>query len=45
MTPRSPWVRGAIRWAVILAVLAVVFTAYTRPGFLVTLANMLWSCF
>ena len=28
-----------------LAVLLAVFAAYTRPDFLVTLADQLWSCF
>jgi hypothetical protein len=28
-----------------LAALAAVFALYTRPGFLVTLADQLWACF
>lgn len=28
-----------------VGVLLAVFTLYTRPGFLVTLANQVWSCF
>lgn len=28
-----------------LGVLLAVFTLYTRPGFLMTLANQVWSCF
>ncbi len=28
-----------------LAVLLAVFSLYTRPDFLLTLANQLWSCF
>ena len=27
------------------AALAAVFALYTRPGFLVTLADQLWACF
>ena len=29
----------------ILAILLAVFALYTRPEFLVTLADQLWSCF
>ena len=35
-------------WAgpvVALAVLLAVFSLYTRPEFLLTVANQLWSCF
>jgi hypothetical protein len=28
-----------------LLVLMAVFSLYTRPGFLLTLADQLWSCF
>ncbi|MES2879418.1 MAG: hypothetical protein V4713_13470 [Pseudomonadota bacterium] len=28
-----------------LGVLMAVFTLYTRPDFLVTLANQVWACF
>jgi hypothetical protein len=28
-----------------LAVLLAVFALYTRPDFLVTLANQIWACF
>ncbi len=45
MTPGFRWVRNALRWAAVVTVLAGVFAAYTRPGFLVTLADTLWSCF
>lgn len=34
-----------LAWAAALAVLLAVFALYTRPGFLVTLADQLWSCF
>ncbi len=29
----------------VLAVLAAVFMLYTRPDFVVDMANQLWSCF
>lgn len=32
-------------YAVALALLLATFAAYTRPDFLVTLADQLWSCF
>ncbi len=36
----KPWL-----WALVLAALAGVFTLYTRPDFLVQMANQLWACF
>ena len=38
------WFKTGI-WAGITGVLLVVFALYTRPEFLVTLADQLWSCF
>ncbi|CAN5920646.1 hypothetical protein BH11PSE13_BH11PSE13_28920 [soil metagenome] len=35
----------ALAWALALAVLAGVFTLYTRPAFMVTLIDQLWACF
>ncbi len=32
-------------WAVALALLLAVFGLYTRPDFLVNLADQLWACF
>lgn len=32
-------------WTVALAALLGVFALYTRPEFLFTLANQVWSCF
>jgi hypothetical protein len=32
-------------YAVVVAALAGVFALYTRPEFLVNLADQLWSCF
>jgi hypothetical protein len=43
MTPRLP-LKIAF-WTVILAALLAVFTLYTEPEFLLTLANQVWSCF
>ena len=34
-----------LAYAAALAVLAGVFALYTRPEFLVTLADQLWACF
>jgi hypothetical protein len=32
-------------WAAALAALLGVFALYTRPDFLLTLANQVWACF
>ena len=32
-------------WAAVTAVLAGVFTLYTRPQMMVTLGDMIWACF
>ena len=42
MTPR---LRKSLAWFAALLVLAAVFAMYTRPDFLVTLANQVWACF
>lgn len=41
MKPDRQWLVGALA----VAVLAGVFALYTRPDFLVQLANQLWACF
>lgn len=41
MTPRKRLLIGALA----AAVLAGVFLLYTRPDFMVQMANQLWSCF
>lgn len=41
---RPPLVQAAWLGAAALA-LSGVFALYTRPGFLVTLAEQVWSCF
>lgn len=34
-----------LAWGAVLAALAGVFLLYTRPEFLVDMANQLWACF
>ena len=34
-----------LAWALALAVLLAVFALYTRPDFLMTLADQVWACF
>ncbi len=34
-----------LAWALALVVLLAVFALYTRPDFLLTLADQLWACF
>jgi hypothetical protein len=43
LTRQSPIKLAA--WAGALAALLGVFALYTRPDFLVTLANQVWACF
>ncbi len=38
------WLRALI-WAVVLAILLAVFALYTRPEFMLTLADQVWACF
>ncbi|MFZ5566219.1 MAG: hypothetical protein ACOY95_04400 [Pseudomonadota bacterium] len=37
--------RHALAWAAALVLLLAVFALYTRPDFLVTLADQIWACF
>ncbi|WP_279343527.1 hypothetical protein [Variovorax terrae] len=37
--------RKLLAYGTALAVLLAVFALYTRPDFLVTLANQVWACF
>ena len=37
--------RKLLAWGATLLVLLAVFALYTRPDFLVTLADQLWACF
>jgi hypothetical protein len=39
------WSRRLLGWGLSALVLLGVFALYTRPAFLVTLANQIWSCF
>jgi hypothetical protein len=32
-------------WCAVLLALAAVFAAYTRPDFMLMLANQVWACF
>ena len=42
---QRPLVIKAAVWTVVTAALLGVFALYTRPDFLVTLANQVWACF
>jgi uncharacterized membrane protein len=42
--PRQHLSRAAV-WAVVVTALLAVFALYTQPGFMVTLANQVWTCF
>ncbi len=37
--------RHALAWLAAVVVLGAVFALYTRPDFLVSLADQLWACF
>ena len=37
--------RKLLAWGAATAVLLAVFALYTRPQFLVTLADQIWACF
>lgn len=43
--PLPLWSRRLLGWGVSALVLMGVFALYTRPDFLVTLANQVWACF
>ncbi len=43
-TRQRPWQKWLAYAGTLLALLAV-FALYTRPDFLVTLADQLWACF
>ncbi|MGA0569207.1 hypothetical protein ACO2Q9_00655 [Variovorax sp. VNK109] len=44
MTP-TPRHRKLLAYAAALAALVGVFLLYTRPAFMVTLADQIWACF
>lgn len=37
--------RRVVGWIALVALLLLVFAAYLRPDFAMTLANQLWACF
>ena len=37
--------RKLMLWTLAVMVLLAVFTLYTRPDFLITVADQVWSCF
>lgn len=39
------WLRPLLGWGLILIALAAVFSLYTQPEFMRTLADQVWSCF
>lgn len=41
----SPAVRHAAAWGLVALALLATLALYTRPDFLVQLADQLWSCF
>jgi hypothetical protein len=41
----SPLARQSAVWALVALVLLATLALYTRPDFLVQLADQLWSCF
>ena len=43
--PTHLLIRPLLSWAAALAVLALVFALYTRPEFLVTVADLISACF
>jgi hypothetical protein len=40
-----PWLLRTGIWCAVLLALAAVFAAYTRPDFMLMLANQVWACF
>ncbi len=42
---RSPSLRKLLGWGAAFAVLLAVLGMYTRPDFLVLVADRVWSCF
>ena len=40
-----PWLSRAAGGLIAAAVLAMIFSAYLRPGFMLDVANRLWLCF
>jgi hypothetical protein len=45
MTMATPTARRLLTYALAVAVLLGVFMLYLQPGFMVQMAQMVWSCF
>ena len=46
LIPRARgWLRPLLSWGLVLIALAAVFSLYTQPEFMRTLADQVWSCF
>ncbi|WP_342130605.1 hypothetical protein [Hydrogenophaga sp. OTU3427] len=45
MTLQTVWPRRLLAALGMVALLLAVFMLYTRPGFLVQMADQLWACF
>ncbi|WP_428508255.1 hypothetical protein [Roseateles sp.] len=41
----SAKIKPALRWALILLVLGLVFLAYLQPALMVQLSEQIWACF
>ena len=41
----STKIKPALRWALILLILGLVFLAYLQPALMVQLSEQLWACF
>lgn len=44
-TPLAAKIKPALRWALILLVLGLVFLAYLQPALMVQLSEQIWACF
>jgi len=41
----STKIKPALRWALILLILGLVFLAYLQPALMVQLSEQIWACF
>jgi hypothetical protein len=44
-SPTMQFSKHLLLWTMVTLILLAVFFLYTRPDFLVQLANQVWSCF